>query len=114
MRPNLGLYLSQGYNHHCLYAFGVAHDFGMLQKHKVSLPPMGGKIKNGPYVQFFFYVQNLLGAFAVALLLNFQGIPDSNPWRPRETTLLIFLPKMLFSRKPIAKPLSWSKGMFSK
>ena len=46
------------------------------------------------------------------LLRLLLGIPNSTPWSSKETTSLIFLPKMPLSRKPTAKPLPWSKRMF--
>lgn len=47
------------------------------------------------------------------LLFLFLGTQGSTPWMSKETTSLMLPQKLLLSKKPVAKPLSWAKGMFS-
>ena len=51
------------------YAFGVAHDFGILWKQQCVLTSNGNNVKNGSYVQ------NLLDAILLPAALGIIKVP---------------------------------------
>ena len=100
------------------YTFGVAHNFGILQKQHVSHASSRNKIVICPYIQ------KLLDAIflpAASTIINFQSIFNLTLWNLGEITLLTFpqkkkkkkKKKKLTLKEPIAaKLLSWFKEIF--
>ena len=96
------------------YTFGVAHNFGILQKQHGSHASSRNKTAICPYIQ------KLLDAIflpACSTIINFQSIFNLTLWNLGEITLLTFpqkkKKKKLTLKEPIAaKLLSWFKEIF--